>query len=375
MEKKFLAEKEVHRIRPLWETVFTEDSKEFTDYYFTYKAEQNLVFIREAEGTPVSMLHLTPYLTGKLEPVCYIVGVATDEKYRRQGLMAELLKESLQFMWEEHQPFTFLMPANPAYYSPFGFSYIYDKPVWKINENILPLRYLDAASANNASFHLVIKNSGNWQLRCGKNCDYKKVADFAESVLKKQADCYMLRSPHYYKQMQEELRAQNGYLFVLEQNGEIKGLLSYVHENGKPGLQEVILDEDARKLGIVTAEECKPAIMARVIRPECFLKGLGSKGPVELYFKVEDELLSGNKGVYHAFTKDGNMALCCEKIPEAKFTGEVDCVITAEDLTQFGFGRISSECFKRIDDKNVERIQMSLSNIVPWGRVFINEIV
>jgi predicted acetyltransferase len=92
MEKKFLAEKEVHRIRPLWETVFAEDSKEFTDYYFAHKAEQNLVFIREVEGTPVSMLHLTPYLTGELEPVCYIVGVATDEKFRRQGLMAELLK-------------------------------------------------------------------------------------------------------------------------------------------------------------------------------------------------------------------------------------------------------------------------------------------
>ena len=185
----------------------------------------------------------------------------------------------------------------------------------------------------------------------------------------------MLRSTHYHKQMQEELRAQNGNLFVLEQNGEIKGLLSYVHENGKPGLQEVILDEDARKLNLVTAEECKPAIMARVIRPECFIKGLRNKGPVDLFFTVKDELLLGNKGVYHAFTKAGRNTLCCEKIPEAKFTGELDCVITAEDLTQFGFGRISQECFKRLNDKNAEKIQMSLSNIVPWGRVFINEIV
>lgn len=375
MEKGFLTEKEVHRIRPLWETVFAEDSKEFTEYYFTYKVEQNLVFTREADGVPVSMLHLTPYLTGNLEPVCYIVGVATEEKFRRQGLMADMMKEALQFMWEEHQPFTFLMPANPAYYTPFGFSYIYDRPEWKLNEYILPVRYLDAASANNASFHLVLKDGGSWQLQCAGENDYQRITDFAESVLKKQADCYMLRSPHYYRRMKEELRAQKGNLFVLEQDGAIKGLISYVCENGKPGLQEVILENEAWNTGFVTVEGQKPVIMARVIRPECFLKSMRAKGKVDLYLKVEDELLPGNKGVYHVFTKTGRDNLCCVKIAENKFDERVDCTVTAEDLTGFGFGRISSECFKILYDKNAEKIQMSLGNIVPMSRVFINEIV
>ncbi|MBQ3517191.1 MAG: GNAT family N-acetyltransferase, partial [Lachnospiraceae bacterium] len=165
MEKGFLAEKEVHNVRPLWEKVFAEDSKEFTEYYFANKAERNLVFIRTDEEKIVSMLHLTPFLTGRMEPVCYIVGVATEEQYRRQGLMADLLKEALQFMWEEGQPFTFLMPANPAYYTPFQFTYVYDKPVWKLNEAVLPLHYMETAAKYEAEFHLVVKGKGSLQIK------------------------------------------------------------------------------------------------------------------------------------------------------------------------------------------------------------------
>ena len=174
MNSGFLAEKEVHSIRPLWEQVFAEDSKAFTEYYFGNKAERNLVFTRMEGEDIVSMLHLAPYMTGRMESVCYIVGVATKEAYRRQGLMADMMKEALQFMRAEGQPFTFLMPANPAYYLPFQFTYIYDKPAWKINESVLPTRYLDAGAQYNAEFHLVVKDKGTLQMKAVKEADYAK---------------------------------------------------------------------------------------------------------------------------------------------------------------------------------------------------------
>ena len=112
MEVKILAGEDVIALRPLWEEVFSEDTKEFTDYYFKYKAQNNIAFVQAKDSEAVSMVHLTPYMTGKGEEVCYVVGVATKEEYRRQGLMEELLKEAFLCMQSEQEPFTFLMPAT-----------------------------------------------------------------------------------------------------------------------------------------------------------------------------------------------------------------------------------------------------------------------
>ncbi len=378
MEADFLAGKEVHNIRPLWETVFAEDSREFTEYYFTRKAEQNLVFVRKEGEQIVSMLHLTPYLTDKIQPVCYIVGVATHADYRRRGLMDSLIKEALQFLWEEHHGFAFLMPANPTYYTPYGFSYIYGKPEWKLNEGILPVRYLDAAASHHASFHLVVKGSGNWLLRCAQKQDCAGIASFANEELKKNYDCFMLRNAKYYENMRQELLAQKGNLFLLQQDDKIEGLLSYVHENNKPGLQEVILTKKAEAVGFVTAEEHKAAIMGRIIRPECFLGQLECEGKTDLYLQIEDTLIPGSSGMYHLFTKANSGKLNCVKLKEVQ-TGvrKANCSITAEKLTQFGFGRVGNEVFETITKDAVEekRIRDCLAGIKPIRRVFINEIV
>lgn len=47
-------------LRPLWEEVFWEDSKEFTDYYFEEKAARNRAYALRIGKDCVSMLHLSP---------------------------------------------------------------------------------------------------------------------------------------------------------------------------------------------------------------------------------------------------------------------------------------------------------------------------
>ena len=83
--------KECLSLRLLWEEVFWEDSREFTDYYFEEKAEGNHGFVLRIGEEDVSMLYLSPYtmmlregdlFTGR--EINYIVGVATKEKYRHR---------------------------------------------------------------------------------------------------------------------------------------------------------------------------------------------------------------------------------------------------------------------------------------------------
>ncbi len=371
MEAGFLAEKEVHNIRPLWEEVFAEDSKAFTDYYFANKAERNLVMTRKEGEQIVSMLHLTPYMTGRMESVCYIVGVATKEAYRRQGLMADMMKEALQFMKAEGQPFTFLMPANPAYYTPFDFTYVYDKPMWKISESVLPFRYLDAAAKYSAEFHLVVKEKGSLQIKATTVADYQTVADFANEMLKQNADCYMLRNANYYRVLQKELIAQNGNLFMIKRDGALKGILAYVHEQDKPGVQEVILDEDLASWQLVTSEEYKPAIMARILRPEAMLQSLRCTGTVDLLVELSDPILTVNNGVYHLYSGEKGRLVCRKRNREV-----ADCKIDIDDLTAFVFGyKRAADCFEISEACEGGEILEGLEQINVLKRVFINEIV
>ncbi len=404
MNSCFLAEKEVHRIRPLWEKVFAEDSPVFTEYYFANKAESNLTFTRMDGEQIVSMLHLAPYMTGRMEPVCYIVGVATEAKYRRQGLMADMMKEALQFMWEEKQPFTFLMPANPAYYTPFQFTYIYDKPAWKLNEAALPVRYLETAAKYEAEFHLVVKEKGSLQIKVAKEEDYARLAEFSNELLKKNTDCYMLRNAHYYKILKKELVAQNGNLFMVEQGGNLKGILAYVKEKDKPGLQEVILSGDLAEWQLIDVEEYKPAIMARILRVEEMLGSMRSTGPVDLLVEIKDPVLGQNSGIYHLHSLDNGKLICkkrrssTEKISadgglngmpigangeEIRKSATVtlnrdnaDCTITIDDLTAFCFGyQNAEECFTINNESAKEEILEGLEQIKVLKRVFINEII
>ncbi|MBQ7765470.1 MAG: GNAT family N-acetyltransferase [Lachnospiraceae bacterium] len=392
MDKGFLAEKEVHKIRPLWEKVFAEDSKEFTEYYFANKAERNLVFIRTDDEKIVSMLHLTPFITGQMEPVCYIVGVATEEAYRRQGLMADLLKEALQFMWEEGQPFTFLMPANPAYYTPFQFTYVYDKPVWKLNEAVFPMHYLETAAKYEAEFHLVIKGKGSLQIKVAQEEQMALLADFANDMLKANADCYMLRNANYYKLLKKELVAQKGNLFFVELEGRIKGIFAYVCEKDQPAFQEVIVDADLADWQMVDVSEHKPMIMARILRIEEFLCGLSCMGSVDILMDVIDPVLTQNSGVYHLYaTEEGGLR--CKKRPqrtkkEAENRADAhsdylqsnrdaaDCRVLIEDLTAFAFGyKTAEECFNITNESAKEEILECLKQIRVLKSVFINEII
>lgn len=132
--------------RGLYETVFSEDSRKYVDFYYTYKTRDNEILALEQDGQIVSMLHLNPYqmiVNGYETKSNYIVAVATREDYRHRGCMRMLLEKALRDMAAQGMPFTFLMPASERIYAPFDF-------VWICSHTELPERVkrLDADGQN-----------------------------------------------------------------------------------------------------------------------------------------------------------------------------------------------------------------------------------
>lgn len=113
--------------RHLWERSFA-DPRAFIDLYFRekYRTERNEVIMRD--GRVVSALQKLPYpitYGGRMLPASYVSGACTDEKYRRRGLMGELLDQTHRAMQAEGALLGFLIPATEelaTYYTKFGYT-------------------------------------------------------------------------------------------------------------------------------------------------------------------------------------------------------------------------------------------------------------
>ena len=130
MKLRRLDPSEHGKTRELWEEVFPEDTKAFLDYYYYIKTRDNEIYVIEEDGEICSMLQLNPYMVrveGKEFPSAYIIAVATRKEYRSRGYMGALLRASLKEMYNRGIPFTFLMPAAEAIYTPYDFRYIYSQ--------------------------------------------------------------------------------------------------------------------------------------------------------------------------------------------------------------------------------------------------------
>lgn len=309
-EISFLRKAKVQETRSLWEEVFAEDSAAFTEYYFQKKAPSNLTFVCRLQsvtdlsgsasggrtkelsavsasddhakelstakantGRIISMVHLTPYeitIQGCPRPTYYIVGVATMKSHRHRGLMAALLAEACDYAKKQSCPFIFLMPADPAIYKPFGFSYIYARPQYTASEIMsdrqvyisrfpiadITIRCLDAdASAK----------------------DLEQLSDFAGHTLEKQYDYYLTRTPSYYEILLWELKSENGCIYTFCIDGQTEGYFTYAKEEETPFIQELLFSDKLcsliqeavsqnptiRSLFPVTEAEKKPVIMAK----------------------------------------------------------------------------------------------------------------
>ena len=169
--------------RQLWEEIFCEDTKEFLDYYYFIKARSNEIYVVEEDGRICSMLHLNPYVMRIEEeefPSDYIVAVATREAYRGRGYMGELLRRTMKEMHGRGVPFTFLMPAAEAIYTPYDFRFIYRQETGMVETGGRPeepdhdVTSMDARlwDADALSAFFTQNFSGRWQVCTKRDEEY-----------------------------------------------------------------------------------------------------------------------------------------------------------------------------------------------------------
>ena len=318
--------------RPLWEEVFYEDSAQFTDYYFAYKAEKNIGYVI-GKNPYDAMMFRTPYRMqiGEVQrDISYIVGVATRKEYRHRGYMRQLLMHSFGEMYEEKMPFTFLMPANPAIYEPFDFQYIYERDVWELKDVERTVSWLESLTkealeeenvkglqkdetelraAEYAKERELLpyssrrKLDGLYSVRSLYKQDFgcsilKLLAEFANRYLREHYQIYVQRDASYYEMQLKESEAQNGDIYVLFEQGHIRAFFLYAKEGEEIFLQEVMEETEGTLDFLQKAEKKKPIIMARIIHLEEMMKLVCCKENKTVVIAIEDELIPENTGIF-----------------------------------------------------------------------------
>ena len=265
MEVRKLKKEEHIRTRKLWEKVFTEDTEKFLDYYYSEKVKDNEIYVIEDDGEIVSMVHLNPYrmrIDKEIHNTHYIVAVATDENYRRKGLMATLLRYVMDVMQRRGEPFTFLMPASESIYKPFGFTFIYTQNQSKVLGLECKDEEIEIVDASEA--------------------DCYNMAEFANKYLQTY-EITTWRTAEYYKKILSEQSSQNGGILLLKKNGIIEGVVCYAKEEEFEIREPLVNNEESLKycvfaltgnetdsiLCIGFGEEIeKPMIMAKAFSKE-----------------------------------------------------------------------------------------------------------
>ena len=214
--------------RTLWEQVFTEDTKEFLDYYYTEKTKNNEIYVIETDHDIRAMMQLNPYVIQmgkKAVESRYIVAVATEPLYRHRGYMAELLSKTARDLYQQKMPFFFLMPASEKIYYPHNYRFIYAADVWSAK----------GTDGKELTIQKIVElqNDSGVRLRKAEEKDCKKLGDFAEEVLEKQKiQVYTKRDAAYYMRLLKEEESEKGGILIAEQDGEMRGILVFDEEDG-----------------------------------------------------------------------------------------------------------------------------------------------
>lgn len=290
---RYLEKGEYGKCRLLWREAFPEDSERFVEYYFSRKLVGSRVLVKEGEnGEILTMAHLNPYkvmVRGRLYKLPYIVGVATAVNSRRRGHMRDVLTKMLRDMHEEGTPFCYLMPAAPEIYRPFGFTYVFDRPVWK----------LGAAGKKARRVGICLDGTGP----DGTDPDGIYFAEWINRWLSARFEVYAERNREYMEMLQAELDAEEGHVWgLLDNQGKLEALLAFWGIGKKEQRFLYCAREEWIQPGDLEADR-HPAIMARIANVKAMAEVISVNkdcpcSRMEVFLRIHDKLVVGNDGLW-----------------------------------------------------------------------------
>ena len=384
MKLRRLDPSEHGKTRELWEEVFPDDTKAFLDYYYYIKTRDNAIYVIEEDGEICSMLQLNPYMVrveGQEFPSAYIIAVATRKEYRSRGYMGALLRTSLKEMYNRGLPFTFLMPAAEAIYTPYDFRYIYSQ-----DQGTLICGKRDG-ELHWKSEGVLFSDAGLW--------DAEEMSHFFETYFADRFQVCTVRDAAYYQTMILEQQSERGGVRLMRRDGVLKGFYAYAGEEGLEIREPLFLsgyEEDFRnsveeladrmqagqqEIPVYAcppeyADRRKPLIMARIVSLRNLLSALmvPEEECVECSFAVIDPLITENSRVWKLTSGIGETELHVGE------TEDSEGVLPAADLTELIFGRMAPEELSGREGVILtEHLIGELKKITKLSGVCFNEIV
>ncbi len=221
------SDKDKIEIRDFWDKTF-HDTKGFTDYYLSNMFYDNKILLAEEDEKVVGMIHLNPYefmLRGKQCTIYYIVGVAIVPEFRLKGYMKKLLNHALNDIRKE-SPFTYLWPADTAYYSSSGF----------------------VSVQNCICTEIEVESDINF---CGDNginlavMSEEKITDYfiseIDRLLDNEFDVYACRSRKYFERLIREALSEGCSMYAVYDNDMPVGYFTVGTAEGIIEVQHVVL--------------------------------------------------------------------------------------------------------------------------------------
>lgn len=337
MQVRLLDSTEHGETRPLYEQVFSEDSRGFVDYYYTEKTKDNRIYAVEEDGKIRAMLHLNPYplmVNKSRRESDYIVAVATEEAYRKRGYMGALLTRALRDMYGQGRCFTWLMPAAEAIYTPWDFRTVYEQ-----QQKYCPL----------GETGVLQEADGEYQVSPAAEEETEELAMAAERYLSARYRVYACRDAAYYRRLKKECQSDGGKLMVYRRNGQLADCRPYFPaEDGQQHL-----------------------IMARILDVRRMLLTLSLRTLTAVSFQVTDPVIEENNRCLVITGTEYSGVMLMDGKPENS-----EGTLTVAALTELVFGvKRPEELIGEPGVQMTERMQAELGKLLPLTPIRLNETV
>lgn len=347
--------REEKSLRRLWRECFG-DPLAYEDFYFMNVYRKNTVYMIREKG----MLHLNPYscmVQGKNIILHYIVGVATRESERRKGIMKRLLGQALLDLYENKEPFTYLMPANERYYRPFDFVSISKK-----QERVLQNRTGDKEYSDTDNLKILGEKPIHFvkyteiSILFGER-EQQSLFQQIDRLLSARYKIFAKHDKAYFDLLLKEKQCQGGdVIFCFEGEMELKnfkGFFAYGTEEEKLFVEQYLFWDDQIELFLSQYAKGKTVslhqfpFMARIVHVETFLmlfeKQFYEFAKEEKRLLITDLVLTQNNGIYVFSIRENRMTVKKQNVKEIQDETMWDMKMTVKELADFIFYKQKEE--------------------------------
>lgn len=308
--------------KDIYFSVFKDDPKKLSDYYYDKKVCDNKIAVEEVENGIAGMIQLCPkkiVVNGQKIPVNYIYAVATHVKYRSMGIMNRLLKKVIIDMAESSMPFTYLIPVNENLYKRAGFATVIERAYEFVTEGGYKFRQ-------------------NIKTKRAESGDASDIAVFSERVLEREYKLFIAHDREYIDDIITQIKLDDGLIDVFydSMNGE-DNIVGYVMRYSDGAVREMLFDREQYREAVVSTDiKCKkPFIMVRILDIESFVSILKSKDAGVYTVQISDNYIKKNNGVFDINVTLDKCTICKQKY---KTNLNPAHILSIEEFTLHAFG-------------------------------------